>query len=90
MTLNILICLPFGFFPPNSKNLTLTGVGAIGYGLWHFRHWIKQAWQIWQDSCELTRHDLFKGFSRFHSFLVLAICNVFCLWLGRVLFKFLS
>ena len=34
MTRNILICLPFDFFPPNSKNLTLTGVelGLYAYG----------------------------------------------------------
>jgi serine/threonine-protein kinase len=64
--------------------------GAIGYGLWRFHRLVFKAWQSWQDSCELARNDLFQGFSRFHSFLVLASCNLFCLWLGRILYKFVS
>jgi hypothetical protein len=64
--------------------------GGIFYGLWHFRRLVFKAWQSWQDSCELTRNDLFQGFSRFHSFLILAGCNLVCLWLGRALYRILS
>jgi hypothetical protein len=64
--------------------------GAIFYGLWYFRHLVSKAWKTWQSATEITRSDLFLGFSRFHSFLILAGCNLVCLWLGRALYKILS
>lgn len=64
--------------------------GVIGYVLWYFRRLVVKAWQNWQESCELARSDLFQGFSRFHSFLALASCNLLFLGIGRLLYKLLS